>query len=79
MSTKIRDKKCIPVILRKEKFPPKHKKMQDNHFTQTNIIKNKAVILLIIHMKSLVPKRNKSIFVYLRKMQSKFEIYWKMH
>jgi hypothetical protein len=28
---------------------------------------------------SLVPKRYKSIFVYSRKMQSKFEIYWEMH
>jgi hypothetical protein len=31
------------------------------------------------YMKSLVPKRYISIFVYLRKMQSKFGIYWKMH
>jgi hypothetical protein len=34
-------------------------------------------------LKSLVPKcyasMSKSIFVYLRKMQSKFEIYWEMH
>jgi hypothetical protein len=32
-----------------------------------------------IQMKSLVPKRYKCIFVYLRKMQPKFEIYWEMH
>jgi hypothetical protein len=30
-------------------------------------------------MKSLVPKRYKSIFVYSRKMQSKSEIYCEMH
>jgi hypothetical protein len=30
---------------------------------------------LAVHMKSLVPKRYKSIFVYSRKMQSKFGIY----
>jgi hypothetical protein len=33
----------------------------------------------VVYMKSLVPKRYKSIFVYSRKMQSKFEIYWEMH
>jgi hypothetical protein len=30
-------------------------------------------------LKSLVPKRYKSIFMYSRKMQSKFEIHWEMH
>jgi hypothetical protein len=37
---------------------------------------------MVPHLKvrrSLVPKRYKSIFVYSRKMQSKFEIYWEMH
>jgi hypothetical protein len=31
-----------------------------------------------VHVKSLVPKHYKSIFVYSRKMQSKFGIYWEM-
>jgi hypothetical protein len=31
------------------------------------------------YMKSLVPKRYISIFVYLRKRQANFGIYWEMH
>jgi hypothetical protein len=35
-------------------------------------------LYLDIQMKRLVPKRYKSIFVYSRKMQSKFEIDWEI-
>jgi hypothetical protein len=35
-----------------------------------------TALLLDKHLKSLVPKCYKSIFLYLRKMQPKFGIYW---
>jgi hypothetical protein len=44
-----------------------------------HVFNEEMYFYFIGEVKSLVPKYYKSIFVYSRKMQSKFEIYWEMH
>jgi hypothetical protein len=59
------------------KFTHVHAKNSETYYLFLCI--DEPLIPPLVHMKSLVPKRYKSIFVYSRKMQSKFGIYWEMH